>query len=265
MTTTDRTLVLMYHNIGDPLGASEMRYCMPPKRFAAQMRALSDRGYRAVPIDALVDWLEGGTPLRQGDFVLTFDDGFRGVLTHAVPILRQLQWPFSIFLVTDLLGRTDEWNRRRDTAHERHRLLSAEEVLNMHKRGCTFHSHTRTHPSLPQLSDENLAYELADSRRTLSDIVGHDVHFVAYPYGHLDERIEAAARAAGYRAGFSVQPGFNRADVNRFRIRRLDVFGTDTPRMLLRKMRLGSNDGSVANDLRYYGGRVIGHLIGNMK
>ena len=49
-----------------------------------------------------------------------------------------------------------------------------------------------------------------------------------------------------------MQPGFNRGDVNPFRVRRLDVFGTDTPRMLLRKLQLGSNDGSLRGALGYY-------------
>ena len=47
-------------------------------------------------------------------------------------------------------------------------------------------------------------------------------------------------------------PGFNRRDVDRFRIRRIDVYGTDTPAMLLRKIRLGSNDGSLGHAARYY-------------
>ena len=78
----------------------------------------------------------------------------------------------------------------------------------------------------------------------------------------INERVEAATQATGYRAGFSTQPGFNRADVNRYRIRRLDVYGTDTPTMLLRKVRLGSNDGSLGHAARYYLDRVRSRLPG---
>jgi len=68
--------------------------------------------------------------------------------------------------------------------------------------------------------------------------------------------VVAAVRAAGYRAAFSVQPGFNRRNVDRYRIRRLDVFGQDSPRELLRKIRFGSNDGSLATIGRYYWNRL---------
>jgi hypothetical protein len=88
------------------------------------------------------------------------------------------------------------------------------------------------------------------------------VDYIAYPFGHLDERVEAATRTAGYRAAFSTQPGFNRSDVNRLRIRRLDVFGTDTPAMLLRKVRLGSNDGTLGNAVRYYFQQITRRLPG---
>lgn len=262
MTSADRVLVLMYHRVGEVHDAAESRYCMPPHRFAAQMRGLVDEGYRAVPIDALVDWLAGGPPLPQGAFVLTFDDGFRGVLEHALPVLEQLGWPFTIFLVTDMLGGVDEWTRNGNLEGTTYPLLTAEEVLGMRKRGCSFHSHTRTHTSLPALDAAALADQLEGSRTELTDLLGHGVDYIAYPYGHLDEKVETAARAAGYRAGFSVQPGFNRIDVNRYRIRRLDVFGTDTPAMLLRKMRLGSNDGSLLNTAGYYWRRVARRLTG---
>jgi hypothetical protein len=72
--------------------------------------------------------------------------------------------------------------------------------------------------------------------------------------------VAEAARRAGYRGAFSTQPGFNRREVDRFRIRRIDVYGTDTPAMLLRKVRLGTNDGTLSALARYYAGRVKARL-----
>ena len=91
-------------------------------------------------------------------------------------------------------------------------------------------------------------------------LLGRPVDYLAYPYGHVDERVVRAARSAGYRAAFSTQPGFNRRDVDRHRIRRIDVFGTDTPAMLMRKVRLGTNDGTLSGFARYYLGRARARL-----
>ncbi|MDP1902572.1 MAG: polysaccharide deacetylase family protein [Rubrivivax sp.] len=258
MTAAERVPVLMYHRVGEVHASVESRYCVTPGRFAAQMGALATRGYRAVGIDAFVGWLAGGPQLTAGDFVLTFDDGFRGVREHALPVLERLGWPVAIFLVTDLLGGVDAWNASGRHGGGTYPLLTPDEVVEMQARGCSFHSHTRTHASLPMLADGALADQLTGSRAAVEKLLGLRADLLAYPYGHVDDRVEAAARAAGYRAAFSVQPGFNRCDLNPFRIRRLDVFGTDSPGALLRKMRLGSNDGSLRNLLGYYWRQAVG-------
>ncbi len=240
----------------------EARYCISPGNFAAHMQALARKGYRAVDIDALVDWLEGGPPLPEGALLVTFDDGFRGVREHALPVLERLDWPFTVFLVSDLIGREDVWTRAANPAGVTYPLLDAGEIHDMQQRGVSFHSHTRSHASLPTLDDDSLTAELTGSKQALAELLGHEVSYLAYPFGHADERVEAAARAAGYRAAFSTRSGFNRRDVNRYQIRRIDVFGTDSPAMLLRKVRLGSNDGSLGYAARYYLDRIKSRLPG---
>jgi peptidoglycan/xylan/chitin deacetylase (PgdA/CDA1 family) len=247
----------MYHRVGPIDGDEDAKYAVTPGRFAAQMRALADAGFHAVPIDEFVAWLDGGPALAPGSFVVTFDDGYLGVREHALPVLQELGWPFAVFLVTGLLGKRDAWPRFDSLDAARHPLLDTRDVLAMHACGVAFHSHSRSHASLPGLDDATLASELSESRSALCRLLGRDApSYLAYPYGHVDARVELVARTAGYRAAFSVQPGFNRSDTPPFRIRRLDVLGTDTPGQLVRKLQFGSNDGSWRNALRYYWGRA---------
>jgi peptidoglycan/xylan/chitin deacetylase (PgdA/CDA1 family) len=252
----------MYHRVGEANNAWESRYAISAQNFAGHMQALASKGYTAVGIDALAGWLEGGPPLPDGAIAITFDDGFKGVRDHALPVLEKLGWPFTVFLVSDLIGQQDVWTRSSNPSGVTYPLLDENEIRDMQRRGVSFHSHTRSHASLPTLDDAQLAEQLTGSRQALAGLLGHDVNFIAYPFGHLDERVETATRAAGYRAAFSTQPGFNRRDVNRFRIRRLDIFGTDTPAMLLRKIKLGSNDGSLSHMARYYLDRLKNRLPG---
>jgi peptidoglycan/xylan/chitin deacetylase (PgdA/CDA1 family) len=60
-------------------------------------------------------------------------------------------------------------------------------------------SHTVSHPQLPTLTDADLAFELADSRRQLEDLSGRAVTWFAPPGGHYDGRTLPAAREVGYR------------------------------------------------------------------
>jgi peptidoglycan/xylan/chitin deacetylase (PgdA/CDA1 family) len=252
MNAAGGVIVLMYHRVGLARNAFEARYAISPAKFEAHMLALGRHGMRPVSVDALSDWLENGASPAAGAFVLTFDDGFRDVRDHALPVLERLRWPFTVFLVSSLVGAEDVWTRESNPDGATHPLLTAEEILDMQSHGVTFHSHTCSHASLPSLDDNRLSLELVESRAALQRLLGRQVDYLAYPYGHLDERVVTAARRAGYRAAFSTQPGFNRRDVDRFRIRRIDVYGTDTPAMLMRKVHLGTNDGRLSNLARYY-------------
>jgi len=255
--TFDRVPVLMYHRVGTPHDVADGTYCITPAAFTAQMAALAAAGYQPLTINAFADWLDGA-PTRSDarPFVLSFDDGFAGVYEHAFPVLRKLGWPATVFLVAGLVGDHDRWMQSPGLARPLTPLLSPAQIVEMTGAGFSFHSHSMTHRSLTALAGDALVEEIAGSRERLRAMLGTPVEFFAYPYGHLDTQVIAAVRAAGYRAAFSVQPGFNRRDVDRFRIRRLDVFGHDSPRALLRKIAFGSNDGSLAAVGRYYWSRL---------
>jgi peptidoglycan/xylan/chitin deacetylase (PgdA/CDA1 family) len=257
---SERAVVLMYHRLGAANNDWERKYCVAPERFEAHMAALRRRGYRACSADTFVDWLCGRSPLPDRAFLLTFDDGFAGVHDYGLPVLASFGWPASVFLVSALLGKEDAWTRGQNPSGATYPLLDRHHVAEMVRHGFSFHSHSRTHADLTSLPDARLADELAGARQDLADLLGTPPAYLAYPYGRYDERVRRAAIDAGYAAAFSVQPGFNRRGLDPYAIRRLDVFGSDTPAALLRKVALGSNDGSLANAARYALDRAASHL-----
>jgi peptidoglycan/xylan/chitin deacetylase (PgdA/CDA1 family) len=255
-----RITVLMYHRLGEGQNDWERRYCASPERFASHMTALERRGMRPCAVEDFVAWLDGRGSLAEGSFVLTFDDGFLGVYEHAFPLLARMKWPATVFLVSGLIGKSDSWTERENPSGRTHPLLGRGEILEMARAGFSFQSHSRSHPDLRSLSGTALTRELAGARQDLEDLLGRPVSFLAYPYGWYDEHVIQAAKTCGYAAGFSTQPGFNRRRADRYRIRRIDVYGTDHAAALLRKMTFGTNDGSWAQSVRYYTERAIGRV-----
>lgn len=260
MTHAPRVIVLMYHGLGGVRDTAESRFLVGPRRFADQMAALARAGFKAIAIDEMLDALANGGRLPAGALVLTFDDGYRSVREYAWPVLNEIGWPFTVFLVSDLIGTSDGWTMVSSGRPVLQPLLGADEILAMQRAGCSFQSHSRSHPRLSQLDDLRLQSELVGSREALSNMLGEPVRYIAYPFGDADARVRAAAESAGYAAAFSTRSGFNNRDTDRFNIRRIEVVGTDTPAMLLRKVRLGTNDGSLRNMVRYWAGRVGGRL-----
>ena len=255
-----RIPVLMYHRIGKVQNPWEAKYCVSPQNFAGHMKALADSGYRGLSLADFFACMDGAKTLPERSFLLTFDDGFLGLHEHALPLLSRFRFPATVFLVSALIGKRDEWCRASNPDNATYPLLDTGHIREMRRHGFVFHSHTRHHADLPTLDDVRLKDELGGSKADLENLLGEPVDYLAYPFGHYDDRVVEASKVTGYRAGFSVQPGFNRQNMDRFRIRRLDVFGTDTPAMLLRKINLGSNDGSLRHAVRYYGERVLAHM-----
>jgi peptidoglycan/xylan/chitin deacetylase (PgdA/CDA1 family) len=65
--------------------------------------------------------------------------------------------------------------------------------------------HTRRHDVLPALGDAELADAMRAGRSELEDVVG-PLRTISYPHGLADARVAAAARAAGFEAGFTGVP-----------------------------------------------------------
>jgi peptidoglycan/xylan/chitin deacetylase (PgdA/CDA1 family) len=63
--------------------------------------------------------------------------------------------------------------------------------------------HTLRHAPLDALDDERLVEALTAGREPLEACAGHRLDTIAYPHGRADGRVADAARAAGYRVGFS--------------------------------------------------------------
>ena len=70
------------------------------------------------------------------------------------------------------------------------------------------------------LADTTLAQELGDSKRKLEDHIGYGVPTIAYPFGSYDSTVVAEEKARGYKAGRSVDEGYNsKIGLNPFKIK----------------------------------------------
>lgn len=246
--------VLMYHRIGDPAFDGDVRYSISSLKFRLHMAALREAGWRAISLDDFLAWHRDELSLPEKSFLLTFDDGYSSVHTVATPVLKEYGWRATMFVVTDFIGGEDHWMR--DFGPTPQRLLSTSELHEMVLSCWDVQSHSARHISLTKLSRIELFNDLKRSIDRLSSVLGDDVTCVAFPYGHYSSSVIDVAREVGFRAAFSVRPGFNRKGVDGYELRRIDVFGTDSSSVLLRKVRFGTNAGGFDTVLKYYANRM---------
>jgi hypothetical protein len=106
--------------------------------------------------------------------------------------------------------------------------------------------HTRRHDALPDLPEPELERALADGRDELATAAAAPVDVIAYPHGKGDRRVAAAAKEAGFRAGFTTGRGIVRPGTDPFLIPRTVTDLTATG-LALRLARLFRTAGEVSS------------------
>jgi peptidoglycan/xylan/chitin deacetylase (PgdA/CDA1 family) len=195
-------------------------HCIQPEhrlKFARQMDVLLRK---AIPIS--VDRRE---PLESGKHyaAVTFDDGFTSVAEQAVPELIKRRIPATIFVASDLLGQTPNWQRYpgRFMSLRELRLLPADLIC--------LGSHTRTHPFLPKLNEEEARDEIAFSRAKLGQMLDRECTLFAFPYGAFSEGLINICREVGYQRIFTTLPYLAELGPDEFVSGRVTVEPTDWP------------------------------------
>lgn len=215
-------LILCYHKIErrHELGVTRLS----PRRFARQVEGLALAGWRAIGADELIACARGERAAAPRDFVITFDDAYRGLREHAFPVLEALGWPSICFAITGYAGRLNRW----DVAYGGRRFahLSWRDMRRWEARGVTFGSHTARHPRLTWLDDAAVRRELEESRSALDAGCDRAAPLLSYPFGAAGPREARAAEAAGYEGGLVLA---SRRRWNPFAIPRLPVYAWSPP------------------------------------
>lgn len=191
-------LVLCYHAVSVRWPAD---LAVTPPALERQLRSLVERGYAFTTFRRAVS-----SPIRGRTAVVTFDDGFRSVVESAFPIMSALGIPGTIFVCTEPVdgGGPLSWAGIEHWLGSEHGAelvpVTWDDLRLLHQAGWEIGSHTRTHPLLTSVDSSVFHSELQGSRARIEEALGVDCRSLAYPYGQYDDRVVAAAAAAGYVA-----------------------------------------------------------------
>ena len=189
--------ILCYHRIADHPKSYTV---LPVAEFEAQMAHLKTHDYNVVPLTEIVDALQYGEKLPPKTVALTFDDGFKDNYTVAYPILKEYNYPATLFIYPQYIsngGAALSWEQLRE--------MAADPLI-------TVESHTLTHANLVRMGRrlsaadyaKKLSAEVRQSKAVLKERLGVTTQFLAYPYGVYDPKVLKAAQGAGYRAAFGI-------------------------------------------------------------
>lgn len=248
--------VLCYHGIraaGEETPFRDLH--VTQKTFESHCRLLADT-CNPISLEDFRAARSGQRPLPVRPVIVTFDDGYRGVLDRALPVLERYRVPATLFACSDPLLKSrhfwfdvlcrregeaavmrarslayGDWRALADSietaAHEfeTHRPLTRGELQRLAESPLIeIGGHTMSHPTLALASVSEQRHEIAGSRDALSEVVNRPIHAFAYPYGGLfhDFLPEAAdvVRDAGFSLAFTTREAFATLDGDPFQMPR---------------------------------------------
>ena len=224
--------VLLFHKV-EPEAEWGVTSLKPPK-FRELMQRLKEQGYQTLSLEEFsgpddVDW--------RRKLLITFDDGYAGVHSHAYPILESLGFKAAVFVITGFVGKENSWDM--NLGGKRFRHLDWNQIKELCERGFSIGSHTVNHYDLTKLSPSQVEYELKYSKQDLEDQLGREVLYLSYPFGRFNQLVQKEALGQGYHYGFSIYPGRTPSLRENLSLKRIAMYSLDSPLSLRIKLQGG--------------------------
>jgi len=128
---------------------------------------------------------------------------------------------------------------KQDTSRsQQNAVLGWDELRRLAREGLSLGPHTRTHPLLNRISEEDAVRQAADSLADLQREVGEVPRVLAYPSGAYSEQVADRLGCEGFQLAFTTCRGINDLEhADRMRLRRINV-ARRTPSAVLRAQML---------------------------
>jgi peptidoglycan/xylan/chitin deacetylase (PgdA/CDA1 family) len=186
----------MYHHVGRVDDESSGPFFIDEETFAQQLDLII-RKYHPVTLSELEDCYVNKKEIPRDAVLLTFDDGYSDNYHYAYPLVLKKRVPITVFLSTGEVGTAEN-------------MLTWKQVEEMHdSKLVEFASHGVNHKRLRLCDDEEVLFELTESKKVLETKMGKPMKSFCYPYGAFDKRVRRLVFKAGYIMDFGTRKGIN--------------------------------------------------------
>lgn len=188
----DSCVVLVYHHFATDTPASTS---VTPELFEAHLRYLKQNNFNVIFLSEAMELYRQQQPFPSKCVVLTADDAYRSVYSGAMPLLRQYEFPMTVFVTTEGVQRGFgvymTWEQMRE--------IQGSELIEYGN-----HSHTHEHFILRKDGETESQYrqrlrgDFTRARDILKEELGSDHGLFAYPYGEYNREMMEVLRELGY-------------------------------------------------------------------
>ena len=217
--------VLMYHKVWPGINDD---LTITPEKLREQWEWLKNEGYSTLSLTDYLDIVSGRKQYAGKQLLITFDDGYRNNLTYAYPLLKELGWQATFFIIAGTLdGAIPALPDGPD------QKMSPAELRTLDPANVQLALHGYKHENMGNINLTASADALQRSMQAFEHI-GLPWHKVlAYPYGarpgkdlpRLKQLMTGMGVTAAFRIGNKVSE-VPSADM--YELKRIDIRGTDS-------------------------------------
>jgi len=209
-----------------------------PDTFEAQIDYLA-KHRTVISLDEIV---KKESPTSRPAVAITFDDGYRNVLTQAGPVLERYGFPSTVFVPTKWIANRAVWLGPTAPAFD---IMRPDELLEAERRGIGVESHGHAHIDMSREDEQEVRADIRRSLEELGTILQRKPRYLAYPWGRSSSVTRRAASDEGLEAAFSLDEphggmyAFGRVPVSPLDGDRLFRWKTSGDWLLVRRSKLG--------------------------
>jgi peptidoglycan/xylan/chitin deacetylase (PgdA/CDA1 family) len=208
--------VLSYHSVAK----DDWRFSVDATVLKKQIQYLK-KNFDIISLKTLEDYIAGKVAITKPSVVLTFDDGYKDILTMKEYFKKNNITPALFILANTKNPNWKELGSKRS-------FLTKREILSLHKAGWEIGCHSATHANLATLSEKELQEEIVAAKKALQNNLGITIAYFAYPRGKYNNTVLQFVKKAKFRMALTMDDGIIRPNINLLTVPRVGVDRTHT-------------------------------------
>lgn len=219
LSTIDRTVlkkqnkivVLSYHSVAK----DDWRFSVDSAVLKKQINYLQ-KNFDIISLKTLHEYIQGKIDITKPSVVLTFDDGYKDILTMREFFKKKNITPSLFLLANTKKPNVKEMGTKRP-------FLTKREILSLYKAGWEIGCHSATHANLATVTDKELQEETVNAKKSLENNLGIKIEYFAYPRGKYNDRVITFIKKAKYKMALTMDDGFIKPHIDLLRVPRVGV------------------------------------------
>lgn len=164
------------------------------KELRREFNYFKNNGYKVVPLIDIVNKIKANEKVPNNWIALTIDDGFKTFYTNGLPIFKEYNYPFTLFIAVEYTEK-----KYRD-------YVSWRQLKEISKYG-DVEFHTYAHGHYGQMSDEAIKKDMDLGLKLMKQHLNYEPNLFVYAYGESDDRVKKVVEQYNFKAVFNQNIG----------------------------------------------------------